>query len=188
MDMDVLVKSVNCPQIVKFYGALFWESELWFFMEVMDASLDKFYKLAHQRVRSDYSTSFSEPNSNQLDDSPSQNSNGLSPVAIPECVLGKIAASAIKALNHLHANKLIHRDVKPSNILINRQGEVKLCDFGIAGPLINSVAKTVEVGCKPYMSPERINPSTSRQGYGKLFSHRFSFFHMKLKLKKLYSM
>ncbi|XP_074602136.1 dual specificity mitogen-activated protein kinase kinase lic isoform X2 [Brevipalpus obovatus] len=136
MDMDVLVKSVNCPQIVKFYGALFWESELWLFMEVMDASLDKFYQLAHQRVN-----------------------------AIPECVLGKIASSAIKALNHLHANKVIHRDVKPSNILINRQGEVKLCDFGIAGPLINSVAKTVEVGCKPYMSPERINPSTSKQGY-----------------------
>lgn len=40
----------------------------------------------------------------------------------------------MNALYYLHANlKVIHRDVKPSNILINRRGEVKMCDFGISG-------------------------------------------------------
>ena len=47
---------------------------------------------------------------------------------------------------------VIHRDVKPSNILINREGSVKMCDFGISGYLVDSVAKTVDAGCKPYMA------------------------------------
>lgn len=41
---------------------------------------------------------------------------------------------------------MIHRDVKPSNILINRRGEVKMCDFGISGYLVDSVAKTIDAG------------------------------------------
>lgn len=47
---------------------------------------------------------------------------------------------------------MIHRDVKPSNILINRKGKVKMCDFGISGYLVDSVAKTIDAGCKPYMA------------------------------------
>jgi len=47
---------------------------------------------------------------------------------------------------------VIHRDVKPSNILINCNGEVKICDFGISGNLVDSVAKTIDAGCKPYMA------------------------------------
>jgi len=47
---------------------------------------------------------------------------------------------------------VIHRDVKPSNILINKRGQVKICDFGISGYLVDSVAKTMDAGCKPYMA------------------------------------
>jgi mitogen-activated protein kinase kinase 4 len=44
MDLDVVMRSNDCPFIVRFYGALFWEGDCWICMELMDLSLDKFYK------------------------------------------------------------------------------------------------------------------------------------------------
>lgn len=49
----------------------------------------------------------------------------------------------------------MHRDIKPSNILVNSRGGIKLCDFGVSGELINSIADTF-VGTSTYMAPERI--------------------------------
>lgn len=43
-------------------------------------------------------------------------------------------------------------DIKPSNILMDRQGNIKLCDFGISGQLVDSIAKTRDAGCRPYMA------------------------------------
>ena len=43
-------------------------------------------------------------------------------------------------------------DVKPSNILLDLHGHIKLCDFGISGQLVDSIAKTRDAGCKPYMA------------------------------------
>lgn len=43
-------------------------------------------------------------------------------------------------------------DVKPSNILLDKNGNIKMCDFGISGQLVDSIAKTRDAGCRPYMA------------------------------------
>ena len=48
--------------------------------------------------------------------------------------------------------------MKPSNILLDEKGSIKLCDFGISGRLVDSKAKTRSAGCAAYMAPERIDP------------------------------
>lgn len=74
---------------------------------------------------------------------------------IGEKVLGKIAESVLRGLSYLHERKIIHRDIKPQNILFNEMGQVKLCDFGVSGEAVNSLATTF-TGTSYYMAPERI--------------------------------
>ncbi|KAH0542050.1 hypothetical protein FGG08_003515 [Glutinoglossum americanum] len=71
-------------------------------------------------------------------------------------VLGKIAEAILGGLTYLYnVHRIMHRDIKPSNILVNSRGCIKLCDFGVSGQLVNSVADTF-VGTSTYMAPERI--------------------------------
>jgi serine/threonine protein kinase len=103
MDLDINMRSGDCKYMVQFYGAMFREGDVWICMEVMDSSLDKFYRRVFKLERE-----------------------------FPEQYLVKIAISILQALHYLYAKlSVIHRDVKPSNILIDRQGRIKICDFGI---------------------------------------------------------
>ncbi|KAK6346237.1 hypothetical protein TWF730_010566 [Orbilia blumenaviensis] len=75
---------------------------------------------------------------------------------VPEHVLKKVTWATVMGLKYLkEEHNIIHRDVKPTNILVNTKGDVKLCDFGVSGNLVASIAKT-NIGCQSYMAPERI--------------------------------
>jgi len=137
MDLDVVMKSNDCPYIVLFYGAIFKEGDCWICMQLMDSSLDKFYKFVYEELSE----------------------------TLPEPFIGKVTLATVKALNYLKEKlSIIHRDVKPSNILLDKTGSIKLCDFGISGQLVDSIAKTRDAGCRPYMAPERIDPQRAK-GY-----------------------
>ncbi|SOV06352.1 probable PBS2 - tyrosine protein kinase of the MAP kinase kinase family [Ustilago sp. UG-2017a] len=76
--------------------------------------------------------------------------------SVPEDVLARITGSMVRGLSFLKDQlQIMHRDVKPTNVLINCKGQVKLCDFGVSGQLEKSLAKT-NIGCQSYMAPERI--------------------------------
>jgi mitogen-activated protein kinase kinase len=122
-------KSCKSPFIVKYYGMFLNEenASICISMEYMDGrSLDSIYKKVKSR-------------------------GGI----IGEKVLGKVAESVLKGLSYLHEHRIIHRDIKPQNILLNSNGDVKLCDFGVSGEVVNSLATTF-TGTSYYMAPERI--------------------------------
>lgn len=78
-------------------------------------------------------------------------------VPIDEAV--EIASGVLSALAYAHTANLVHRDIKPGNIMLTNDGKVKVMDFGIARALTDSQATMTQtnavVGTAQYLSPEQ---------------------------------
>jgi hypothetical protein len=69
----------------------------------------------------------------------------------------RICDQIADAMQHAHSLQLVHRDLKPGNVMLDRDGNVKVCDFGLAMTDDATQARRGEVsGTWPYMSPEQI--------------------------------
>ena len=73
----------------------------------------------------------------------------------------QIMIDACKGLGYAHQHGVVHRDIKPGNIMLANNGQVKIVDFGIARVGVSSMTRTGEVlGTVMYMSPEQVQGQT----------------------------
>nr|XP_053646318.1 serine/threonine-protein kinase fused-like [Cherax quadricarinatus]XP_053646319.1 serine/threonine-protein kinase fused-like [Cherax quadricarinatus] len=69
----------------------------------------------------------------------------------------QLACNLVSAIYYLHSHRILHRDIKPQNILLSVTGEAKLCDFGFSRKMgINTYVLTSVKGTPLYMAPELI--------------------------------
>jgi serine/threonine protein kinase len=79
------------------------------------------------------------------------------PARLPLATIVGIAAQVADALDHAHRFGIVHRDVKPANIMVSPAGRAKLTDFGVAHVPSSSMTQTgAALGSPKYMSPEQV--------------------------------
>lgn len=99
-----LLKQLQHSNIVKLYDVIHAERQLTLVFELMDKDLKKYVEL----------------------------NGGAGGAGLEPEVMESFMFQLLRGLNHCHYHGVIHRDLKPQNLLINREGELKLADFGLA--------------------------------------------------------
>ncbi|KAM8806580.1 myosin-IIIb [Eudromia elegans] len=133
-EYNILQFLPNHPNVVKFYG-MFYKADqyvggqLWLVLELCNGG--SVTELVKGLLRCDQ----------RLD----------------ETIISYILYGALLGLQHLHNNRIIHRDVKGNNILLTTEGGVKLVDFGVSAQLTSTrLRRNTSVGTPFWMAPEVI--------------------------------
>ncbi|XP_030200074.1 myosin-IIIb isoform X1 [Gadus morhua] len=133
-EYNILRSLSNHPNVVKFYG-MFYKTDpiaggqLWLVLELCNGgSVTELIKGLFMRSQ-----------------------------RLQEPLIAYILYGALLGLQHLHNNRIIHRDVKGNNILLTTQGGVKLVDFGVSAQLTSArLRRNTSVGTPFWMAPEVI--------------------------------
>jgi serine/threonine protein kinase len=83
---------------------------------------------------------------------------------LTEAETRRIASEVCEGLEHAHLKKVIHRDMKPGNVLLGKDGSIKISDFGLARLCHDSIARLtsqLSTGTLQYMSPEQLDGEIS---------------------------
>ena len=103
---------------------------------------------------------------------------------LPLAHAATIIAEAAEALEAAHASKIVHRDVKPSNLMMTRDGHAKLLDFGLVRRIDVSVAEDGDltsgytVGTLDYMAPEQIVASSKVDERADIYGLACTFYYL----------
>jgi hypothetical protein len=153
--------------------ALFEEGGRWFYtMELVDGT--DFLSFVRPggpsapRLSTSIATAPDRPPTPRTDDS-TPTADGLGEGHTTERILGALDEPALRralpqvalGLRALHAAGMVHRDVKPSNVLVTRQGEVKILDFGLVREIGASARVAIVEGTAAYMAPEQAEGAES---------------------------
>eukprot|EP00736_Rhodelphis_marinus_P013456 Rmarinus@m.16467 len=125
-----LLKKISHPNVVKYLGSFHHESSFYIIME---------YAEGGDLGQAIHTVSSHSPKR-----------------GFKESVLWKVARQLMEGLECLHDGRVIHRDVKPQNIFLDKDGNVKIGDFGLGRVLSarSLFAETTNLGTPLYMSPE----------------------------------
>jgi len=101
---------------------------------------------------------------------------------VPEKEATRIILQCARALQHAHMQNLIHRDVKPKNLMITKSGDVKLADMGLAREMGDYATATAEAGraygTPYYISPEQIRGEITIDARADIYGLGATFYHM----------
>lgn len=161
-----IVRDLHHPNLVTLGELIETSGRLMFTMELVDGvDFQRYVRgLEDQRDSSDPITAWAIDARRNGRAAPELGYGRLD-VARLRCVLPQLLA----ALAHLHAAGVVHRDVKPSNVLVTAEGRLVLLDFGVAGP--SGVSPNLS-GTPEYMAPElldgRVGPAADVYAVGVL--------------------